>query len=322
MYEGEPLARLTNIGSVQDLAAVLSPGEPLVDVIALESHLTRQHVLDLYRIAAGLDGAESELVLWLLRRHQIENLKIIIRSSANKIGSVETSRLLVDLLPKMQLPVEPMLNAPGMNALLRLIPEKRLLKGSLTGLADFESSGRPFLIEAGIDRAYFLELDRLCSVIQDESAEPIRRLFRMEYDIANVMGVLRGHFNYSIPFAKIRPYLAPTGFVSMSALENMPHAADLPAATVHIPAPLLAGKIPPLEGDEAETAMWSKLTLTANQVYYNSVVDFASVVAFYYIKRVELANLIRISACLRYGERGEAVRQKLIGLKPIPAGVK
>ncbi len=59
--------------------------------------------------------------------------------------------------------------------------------------------------------------------------------------------------------------------------------------------------------------MWRSLYLKANRWYYRSVLDFGAVAAFYYIKRIELANLIQISEHVRYGERGDAIRSKLIG---------
>jgi len=66
--------------------------------------------------------------------------------------------------------------------------------------------------------------------------------------------------------------------------------------------------------------MWENLYRAANRRYYSCVLDFGAIAAFYYIKRVELRNLIKISEYIRYGEHGGAIRKQLIGRVAEPVG--
>ncbi len=316
LYEGDALFRLCDAPNLADLAAVLAPDQPVGNSIALQRYLTSQHIAALYTVAKQLDGWEGDMFLWMLRRYQVENLKIILRAWATKAPTSALSLYTVSVPEPLDLPAEMLMQQPTMQELVLAIPDPQIREGALMGLADFEESGRPFFIEAGIDKAYFHQLRKLAGDAPGDEEAAARKLIDLELDIYNVMTLLRALFNYSVSFSKIRPFLAPPGTVPISTIEQMRNAPDMPTATTFLPSVFFEERTPPLSGDELEIAFWTKLHRSANRVFYTSVLTFGAVAAFYYIKRVELANLIRISECIRYGERGDAVRQKLVTLRP------
>ena len=315
LYEGEKLRGFCDFSSIEDLAARLAPHEPIGTAVALQRSLTARHVDGLHKILSHLDGWEAEMLTWMLRRHQVENLKVILRAWAAKAGEETLAAYTVELPPPLDLPMKDLAAAASMEELVTAIPVEQIKEGALWGLGDFEESGRLFFIEAGMDKAYLSELHNVAGQAAGDARAHVLKLVMLELDIYNVMFVIRALFNYSMIFNKIRPFLAPFGAsVGMSVVNDVRNAPDADTTASLIPASLTGRQNRPSHADEAEVAMWNTLYRVANRLYYTAVLDFGAVVAFHYIKRIELANLIRISECIRYGESGDTVRQKLMQL--------
>jgi len=313
LYEGERLYKLCTSPGIEDLAAVLAPGQAVGDASRLEQRLTAAPIGSLHRILTALRSSEADLFLWLLRRYQVENLKVLLRCWAAKSPYPVLSAYSVDLPEPLALPSRSLMESSSLEALIERIPVPQYREGALLGLGEFEESGRLFFVEVGIDRTYFAELDARVQHIRGVARAAAAELVGLELDAYNVMLTLRAVFNYLVPFNKIRQFLAPFGgHAGLSVLDQLRKAPDIRAAATAVPQTLL-GRQEILNAEMLETAMWRNLYLKANRWYYRSVLDFGAVVAFYYIKRVELANLIQLSEHIRSGERGDAIRSKLIG---------
>jgi len=320
IHEGPRLLALCDLPNIRDLAAALAPGQPIGDTIGLQRHLTAEHVASLHTILNHLDGREARLFLAMLRRYQAENLKVILRCWAAKSGEPLLAAYTVDVPAPLGLPAQDLMKSPDLETLIGRVPVNVLREGAMLGLGEFEESGRMFFVEAGIDKACFTELGRAADEARGEARRAALDLVHLELDIYNVMLVLRGLFNYSLNFNKLRLFLAPFGdHAGMNVLEDIRRAEDLDAAALLVPAALIEPDGATPAGDTVETAMWRKLYHAAHRQYYASVLDFGAAVAFHYIKRIELRNLIRISEHIRYGEHSAAIRDKLIGLPPAAA---
>jgi len=321
LYEGNRLSRLCDHPTVEDLATTLAPDQPIGDTIDLQRSLTTRHVADLCRILTHLDAQDAELFLVLLKHYQVENLKVLLRCWTAGADPATLARYTVDVPPPLALPTVTLMKSPDLETLVKAIPIPWLREGALLGLGEFEESGRLFFAEAGLDRAYFRELKHQAQHTRGPARQTVLELVDLEIDIYNVALVLRAVFNYSILFNKIRHFLAPLGArAGLPVLEEIRSAENLDAAVPLVPPGLLHADAPVSSGDQLETAMWRNLYRVANRRYYTAVLDFGAVVAFYYVKRVELSNLIRVSECIRYGEHGDAIRKKLTTLAPAVAG--
>ncbi len=320
IHEGPRLLTLCDVPNIRDLAAALAPGQPIGDTIGLQRHLTEQHIASLHGLLKVLDGWEADVFLAMLRRYQVENLKVILRCWVAKADEALLAAYTVDVPGSLALPTPDLLQSPDLETLISRIPVSSLRDGAMQGLGEYEESGRLFFVEAGIDKARFTQLNDAAERTHGTARDAVLELVRMELDIYNVMLVLRGVFNYSLNFNKLRLLMAPFGkHAGIRTLETIRSAADLAGAVPLVPPALLGRDEEPQTADDVEAAMWRNLYRTANRRYYTSVLDFGAVAAFYYIKRIELRNLITISEHVRYGERGDAVRDKLIGLRQAAA---
>jgi vacuolar-type H+-ATPase subunit C/Vma6 len=313
LFEGDRLAALCASPSVEDLAAALAPQEPVGDAVGLQRILTGRHVADLHGILVHLDGRPADLFRWLLRRYQVENLKIVLRCRAAGAGPATVARYAAHVPPDLRLPVEDLMKANDLEGLINRIPVPALRDAALLGLGDTEESGRLFYVEARLDQAFFSGLDERAAALRGEARRHVRSLVSRELDVYNTMLVLRAVFNYGINFNKLRLLLAPFGaLVGLRLLEELRAAPGLDAAADLLPAGLVGGPGQPVSGERVETVLWRGLVALANRVYYGAVLDFGAVVAFTYLKRVELANLVRISEQVRQGAASVDIRRRLI----------
>ena len=315
LHEGPHLLALCDAANIRDLAATLAPGEPIGDTIGLQRHLTAQHVAALHGLHRLLDGWEAGVFLAMLRRYQAENLKVILRCWAAKADESLLPAYTVDVPALLHLPTQDLLKSPDLETFIGRIPVASLRDGAMLGLGEFEESGRLFFVEAGIDKACFTQLNDAAEHAQGEARDAVLELVGLELDIYNVMLVLRGVFNYSLNFNKLRLLLAPFGgHADIQVLEGIRGASDIAGAVPHVPSALLGRDEAPQTAEDAETAMWRNLYRTAHRRYVSSVLDFGAAAAFTYIKRIELRNLITISELIRRGEHGSAIRDRLIAL--------
>jgi len=321
LYEGDRLLRLCDLAGLEELAAELVPGETVGDAASLGQHLTARHVSGLHAVLCHLDGWRREVFLCMLRRIQVENLKVLLRCWNSRAGEEAVQRHTVPVPPELDLPVATLLGASDMETLLGHVPVGALRDGAVTGLGDFEETGRLFTVEAGLDRAHYSELHRAADQARGPARAPVTELVGLELDITNALFVLRSVFAYGVRFNKLRPFFAPFGpRVGMDVLDEMRRRPDQDAAAAVLP-PSLTGGAVGVDADAAETAMWAHLFRVAHRRYYTSVLDFGAVAAFGYLKRLELRNLIRISEHIRYGTPPETIRQDLIHVTPALAGV-
>jgi vacuolar-type H+-ATPase subunit C/Vma6 len=317
LYEEEPLRQLCNAASVEALAQQLAPNDPVGDAVGLQRVLTAEHLASLFKLYPLLDGWMAEFYLWLLRRYQAENLKVLMRGWAAKLDERAVARYLVRPPDKLALPVAEMMQAASMEALLDAVPQPVLREGPRMGLPHYEHTGQLFFLEAGLDRAYLAELKRLADrapASQRGAAEP---LVAFELDVYNLMLTLRGVFNYGLAFDILRPLLAPFGrYATARRLDALRQAPTREEAEELIPTALWH----PGEGD-AETGMRRRLYALANRQFYDAGIHFGAVVAFTALKRIELSNLVKISEGVRYGRPADAIRGSLIGRVSSQRGV-
>ena len=77
---------------------------------------------------------------------------------------------------------------------------------------------------------------------------------------------------------------------------------------------LLGTGVEPLDAGELQRRMWERVYLAANRVFYRALFHMGCVSAFYYIKRIELQNLIRVAELLRQEKSSSQIVRELVRL--------
>ena len=316
LYHGEGLTSLARLRSLGDIGAELVGRREFVDHLDLERQIIRRHVEGLLDIAKLLSGPQGEIIDWMVARYLAENVKVFLRGMASGEAPAAIRPYLVDLPEPLSPDFEALSSAKNIEEVLNTIPLPELAKAARAQLDLFKENGKAFILEMAIDRAYYeglaQRLSRLCPA-DKASCSP---LVEMEVNIYNVLAALRGRFAYGLPAEDMSKLLARAGLgLSVGELRRILDADNLAAGIAAVPRHLLGRQDEqPKDASSVEAALWLRLHRIANRTYYRSTFDLGLVAGFFYIKRVELMNFIKIVEMVRMRISTDDIVRRLVHL--------
>jgi vacuolar-type H+-ATPase subunit C/Vma6 len=313
LFEGPRLLALERARNLPDLAQKLGLGPVAVDHLRLEALLTTRHIADLSRTASLLTGARGRLFDWLLLRYQMENLKVVLRFWAAGEPLERLSGHLVEVPGVARLPVEALAESRDLGSFIRQVPEPIFASGLREGLAYWEAEERTFLAEAGLDAAYFRELVLRRDNLSSGDRESVTPLVAADIDGYNLFLVGRAQLNYHLQLEDVTRFVVAGGLISGRLLlcAHVKSVSEL-VESLRLVRVLHLARTEVADLAELEDIMTVRLYRLANQRYYQSMLELGALVAFYYLKRNELANLIRAVEGLRYEVTWPEVLRRLV----------
>jgi len=328
MVEADRLERLLRLRTVPDLARALVPeaGE-VVRGADLERRLVLRLAEDLTAVvsmAGGLRG--GALLAWLPVRLQVENLKVLARGMVRRLPAEAVRPHLVPV-PGLPLPEpEAAVRAEGLEGFSALVPQEPLREGLARAEALWRETGAPLAIEAGLDAGYLAELLRRADAAPDRAH--VRAVVGQEAAGFELMLAVRGRFVHGLKAEVLRPLA-----VRPAGMERLLRAAD-PAEAARAALGRAIDRLPrtvpgtdrgrreppgPAEGAgdtvdlaDLEALVWDRYWRVASGVFRRSHMGLGAVVAYAALRRVELANLIRVVEAVRLGLDAAAVRPHLV----------
>jgi vacuolar-type H+-ATPase subunit C/Vma6 len=296
-----------------NLVAEFFPEEGIEDHRQFQRRLTEVHLSQLTWILNYLGGRPHELFLWLLRRYQFENLKVLFRGFHARRGPQEIGRYLITVPEYFALPVEQMLSAATADDFASAIPDASLQRVAAESVPAYREKGKPFFFEAALDRSFYSTLLRLADEPSLEDLASCLPMLALDANVYLVMLVLRARFNYDAGFEEIEPFVKIRRALPVAVLRSV-HAAERPSDSVGaLPKDLrraVTGSVETVE--DIERGLMSYFYDRANATFYGAGITLAVPVAFYYLKRIELANLIRLAEAYRYEMSPGEMRRSLV----------
>jgi len=315
LYEKDRLAALAACRDLLELSRQLYPGEAIFDrstdpATDLQRRFVADHVAALARLSRALSGRHRDFYDWMLRRYQIENFKVHLRARAEDAAAPPSA--LVSLPSFLALPEEACRAASDVPALLQALPDPVLRAGAETALDHYRDKRKAFFIETALDQAYFNELEQRGRRLPRADGQALLPLIRHEIDAYNVLGVIRLRLYHQVEFSDLKGFLPTGGSLRQSDLRRIADGADFQAMVAVVPDTLRRDGEALAGVGDLEAALWTGLYYRANRAFYGPMVDLGPAVAFAYLKRAELANLIRISEALRLGMERRDILSRLI----------
>jgi vacuolar-type H+-ATPase subunit C/Vma6 len=318
LYEADRLAPLMSLRNAFEMMASIYPKLDVRSRTRFERLLVEDHVHDLVRVATFLEGRNRAFFDWQLERYRVEDLKVLLRAWKAEMRPEEAREMLIALPESYPLPVDEVLATRRLNDVIKLMPRREFAAGVRRGSVHFHDTGHLFYIEAGLDQAYFSELCRRARDLKHADRRQVMRLLHMEVLIYSVLFIMRARLNYDMQPEDVREFLvrgekpAP-GTVRLEPIVRAESFGEMLAALPQS-ADLVGGKEPPADLAELQRRMWERLYLAANRMFYRAFFHMGCVEAFYYIKRVELANLVRVAELLRQEYAAGQIAKTLIHL--------
>jgi len=187
-----------------------------------EGQLTN-HALDEFQILIRpFSGSERRFFQFAIRWFELVNLKVLIRGKFNGIESSKIEEQLIDLRSFVDLPIKRLLETDDPYEMLRLL--ETTAYGGIVRQARhmYEEHGNDlFLLDATIDRSFFIDLNHHARFLQRDDAKHVGQVIGGVLDRFNLLWLLRYRFAYELSPAKSFYLLTKTG--------NRLHAAELMA---------------------------------------------------------------------------------------------
>ena len=313
VYERDRLDGLCDLTRIAQLWHRLYPQANAADHLSLQRRLLADHIETLRGVRNHLPAALEPFFSWMLRRYQVENLKVLVRAWKARATLDEVAAFLAPLPRDLELPAAALLKTRSLADFLLLIPEPAFRKAGEASARHYIEREETFFIETPLEAAYYRGLLAAQETLRGLHRQHTTALVRLEVAIYNILALFRLKLSYAMSYADASRFfvpLAPHAF-RLERLYDYPDFSDMAKL---IPREFLPKQL----GFELKTiadlerAFWQRLLQVANRQFYRSTSDFGAVVSFVTIKRVELANVIRVIEGVRYGMDAESIRAGLI----------
>lgn len=313
VYEQDRLDELCDLRTVAQLWHRLYPDATPGDHRELQRRLLSDHVRTLEVVRRHLPGAVAPLYVWMMQRLQIENLKVLLRAWKAHEPFERVAPFLAPVAKDLELDARAFLKADGLADLVALIPDPALRAAAERGSASYADKGDTFFLEAALDGAYYTGLLTRERELPSPHREGVELVIRGEIAVYDILTLFRLKLNYGLRYEQAARFFVPGArhAAELDRLFAFPDFSDMVKFLPHDLFPLNDGQ-GILTIADLERALWRRLFQIANSQFYHSVADLGIAVAFYTIKRVELANLFHVIEAVRYDLAPGAIRQGLI----------
>ena len=278
--------------------------------------LTLRFVRDLAGLRSQLDPATALFYSCFLDRLYLDNLRLLLRIRHTPARRDELAALLLDAPELPPLHVEPLLQAASAAHMHALLPPSPFQRRLLPILREWDAGKDLFIAECRLDTLARTTLMTAAQGLPAEVKELAVRFAGIELDIAHILLLLRNLATYRLPPERLESLGYGSGCRiqqrTLSALARQPDAESL-LKLLPVPYALIvrkAGPGNPAAVEDALLAMHTRLVMDAFRDYGH---PSYTVVAYPFLKRVELDNAIRLVEGLRMGLKPDDIRALVIG---------
>ncbi len=296
-----------------------------VDARSIEKAL-KEELIDQYLMAIkSTEGVIRAVFAELLRRLEVKNLKAVIRAKAVEIGGTGTKTGTTEAT--MFFPVEEffkrgisrLTEADSVESVIKQLedPYRRVLEEALP---EYEKSKRILVIENALDEELFGAIWSRIERLSGEDKEIVKKIVGTEFDLANLMTLLRCK-SEGIAEEKMRKYFLPFTFdFDADAMKDSISAENVSAAIQLMPASaykeVLTGALSSYDAENVglrpttpqalvkglslvpfENALRNQFFETIKKTLRGYPINIGTTIGFLYLKEIEISNLCTIAVC-------------------------
>lgn len=321
LAEGRRLDGLCQLRSLSEFGRAMYPDTEFRAATDIQRRLEEDLVREMTDCLRHLAGAGANLVYWMRTRFEIENLKLLLRGALNQVPLGEMREYLLPVPSTLGMDTEALATATSLDDFMGRLPRGMLLQWLRYGMRCDREQSRPFFSETALDRGYLQELIARAEALPEEEKETVKPVVVQEADSFQLMLVLRGRFHYGLTPELLRPLrvrgcgISATLFSAMCGDPDPLTAAarTLGRALDEVPSPEEKSSKPGRENlAVVEALAWKRFLRFANRAFRRSHNGLGAVVGYLGIRRIEAANLIRVSEGIRAGVSADALRRRLM----------
>jgi vacuolar-type H+-ATPase subunit C/Vma6 len=312
LFEGNRLVALADSKSLPELFRRVRPGDTFEGHLAFERDLLADQIRELDGISRYLSGRISQVVQWLLAHYELENLKVALRAYVSKKTIAEAEAVMAPVPAWLALPMSRLFDAPDLRRFAAQVPAAEFREAMLQAI-ETDKAPDGTALETALDAAYYRKLLQL----SDGTDEWVRKLVAFDVDFRALSFILRSKFNYNLPLSKIRPFIVTSGlYLTPSFGERFYAAHDLAQAINAVPRSFLSlGKRRGIVSlQQMDEALLREQYQLATRCFIESIVAISAVIAYCYLRRIEFANLVRVTESVRHSLPRADVESRLLAV--------
>ena len=173
------------------------------DTSLIENQLVNRALDDFQILIRPFAGSERRFFYFAIRWFELVNLKVLIRGKFSSIDNTEIQKRLVDLGSFADLPIKKLLETDDPYEMLRMLETTAYAGIVRQARRVYEEQGNDlFLLDATIDRSFFIDLYRRASYLNPADADHLAVVMGSLLDRINLLWLLRYRFSYGLSSAK------------------------------------------------------------------------------------------------------------------------
>ena len=312
MAEGVRLRELCRIASIPDLARELAAEGDLRDAAALQRELVANLVREMVWLTNQFTSNRAAFLSWCVERFHFENIKLVARALLAHETAASVTPHLIPIPGTTPAEWTQLWEAGSIDALATFWPHGETRHLVASALRACGSERNPFLVEAALDcvwhRALLLRLARL----DRNTRTSLQPLVAQEIDLFNWSLATRGHFAYELRPETLSPFHVDGGRISRGLFSGLLAAPDLQTAAVLVAGRLVDSLPAAVDESSMEHRALCRARRMANSIFRNDQAGFGGIFAYIALRRIEVANLIRLSEGIRLGAQADAISARFV----------
>ena len=302
-----------------EYAAQLQESMSLTEV----EHALKQDSISSYiKLLAFLGGKPAKFLQVLLGRFELLNLKSIIRYLAQKSRTDQRVEPFIFSLGKYHsIPIEAALQSGSLESFVALMKKTPFARALEIGYQQFQDSGELFLLELALDMAYHERVWNAAKSLGMGDRQNVSRIVGIQYDITNIMGIVRFRDYYDLSSEQIYQYIIPHGWkIHRDAFWKLAENTDIVKAVSEArvsPYDKILQSATPINGNVAlgmDLALLRYLYRECLGILIRFPFQAAPLMAFAVVKEMQIRDLIAVISGKRLGLSQEQIRLFLITL--------
>lgn len=187
---------------------------------SLESQMANNALMDFQILLRPFSGNERRFFYYAIRWFELVNLKVIIRGKFRSSPVAEIKKQLVDLGGFVDLPIKKLLETEDPYEMLRLLETTAYAGIVRQARRVYEEQGNDlFLLEATIDRSFFIDLNQRTRFLDPVDAKQVNLVLGSLLDRFNLLWLLRYRFSYHLSPAR--------SYFLLTAMGHRLHSTEL-----------------------------------------------------------------------------------------------
>lgn len=198
------------------------------DLPRVEAALVETLIATHREVAAEAKGEVKRFVEELMRKYEVENLKVIIRAwNANEeIAFIYRERIC------NAIPVDGILDAKAIEEIIVLLGETPYRKPLTEAREDYKKARSLFYLEVALDRELYEATSRAISRLSAPDKKIASRLLGIEIDILNINWILRFKKYYNLGLAQVTRLILAGGLQVKEDVVREVYPDRAPAALI------------------------------------------------------------------------------------------